>query len=137
MKDKGFQLNWISKYRDELYGIAILTVLFFHFAMLHTNAYEGSNQLTYKLTKAFYDYFGSGGVDIFVFMSGMGLYYSFSKNSDIGRFYGRRFRRILIPYLIVGGIFWGRVDLFYRAEGFTRFLKDFFYVTFVTEGVNN
>lgn len=137
MKKKRFQLNWISKYRDELYGIAILSVMFFHFAMLHVDFYGSGQKITFKLTNLFYRYYSSGGVDVFALLSGMSLYYSFSKNSDIGSFYIRRFKRILIPYIIVGGIFWIRLDIFQRGESFVRLLKDFFYVTFVTDGASN
>ena len=76
---KRFQLNWISQYRDELFGIAILTVLFLHFTMLHLPYYKGSQNMSYRIIRLLRRYLTSSGVDIFVFLSGMGLYYSFSK----------------------------------------------------------
>ena len=134
---KRFQLNWISQYRDELFGIAILTVLFLHFTMLHLPYYKGSQNMSYRIIRLLRRYLTSSGVDIFVFLSGMGLYYSFSKNENIRSFYARRLRRVLIPYILVGGIFWIHVDCFTQNIGFRRALADFFYVTFFTEGVNN
>ena len=49
--------------------------------------------------------------EIFVFLSGMGLYYSFSKDSNVKKFYIKRYKRILIPYVIVAIAFWGIKDL--------------------------
>ena len=137
MKRKGFQLNWISQYRDELFGIAIISVLFLHFAMLHIAHYKGSQDTMFLIIRWIRRYISSSGVDIFVFLSGMGLYYSLSKNEDIKSFYGRRYRRILVPYVIVGGIFWTHVDLFTRAVGLRRLICDFCFITFFAEGVNN
>ena len=132
-----FDLNWLSKYRNELFGIAILSVLFLHFTILHTDHYEGSTAALYQFSKWFRAYFSSAGVDMFVFMSGMGLYYSFSGNGDIRRFYSRRFKRILIPYAIVGVIYWIQRDFVYTQAGFVRFLEDFSFITFFTEGIQN
>lgn len=134
---RGFNLNWISKYRIELFGIAILSVFYFHFGTLHVAYYENGSGLLYDITKMFRVYFSSTGVDIFAFLSGMGLYYSFSANDDIKRYYSRRFKRILIPYAIVGSIFWIQHDILFVHAGFERFVKDFTYVTFFTEGINN
>lgn len=50
---------------------------------------------------------GNAGVDIFLFLSGYGLFYSFSRHSDIRSFYSRRFYRILPPVLLVSVIFYG------------------------------
>ena len=43
-------------------------------------------------------YLGSIGVDIFVFLSGFGLYFSFSKDSRVTTFYVKRGLRIVPPY---------------------------------------
>ena len=53
---------------------------------------------------------GYGGVDIFLFLSGMGLYHSLKKNS-IDTFYKRRLQRILPSYLPFI-IFWFLVRTF-------------------------
>ena len=134
---KGFNLNWISKYRSELFGIAILSVFYFHFGGLHIEFYKNGSGIFYDMTKLFRVYFSSAGVDIFAFLSGMGLYYSFSANDDLGRYYSRRFKRILIPYAIVGIIFWIQHDIRLVHAGVERLLQDFTYVTFFTEGINN
>ena len=87
----------VSKYRTLLMGIAIITILIFHFVEDCHSAnhnYEGLIRL-YKIC------IGSSGVDIFLLLSGFGLYYSFKKNDNIKEFYTKRFTKILIPYLIV------------------------------------
>lgn len=45
--------------------------------------------------------FGSIGVEIFFFLSGMGMVFSYRRNSGIACFYGRRALRILPSYYIV------------------------------------
>ena len=37
----------------------------------------------------------------FLFLSGFGLYYSFSKNANIREFYFKRFKRLIIPFVIL------------------------------------
>lgn len=37
----------------------------------------------------------------FLFLSGFGLYYSFSKNGDLWQFYLKRVNRVLLPYMIM------------------------------------
>ena len=40
--------------------------------------------------------------DGFLFLSGFGLYYSFTKNGDLRKFYIKRVNRVLLPYMIMG-----------------------------------
>lgn len=75
----------ISRYRDETKGIAILWVVFFH-------AQLGLNGFLYEIQKI-----GYGGVDLFFFLSGYGLYHSLSKGTK--GYLARRARRILPAYL--------------------------------------
>lgn len=77
----------ISAYRNELKGLAILWVVFFH-------AQLGLSGIAYDIQKI-----GYGGVDIFFFLTGFGLYYSLDKSSDLKGYYTRRFKRILPAYL--------------------------------------
>ncbi len=37
----------------------------------------------------------------FIFLSGFGLYFSFSKNSSLSNYYKRRFNRLYVPYLLM------------------------------------
>ena len=83
----------ISKYRTALMGVATILVL-----LIHANEYQWPGYLywAYKLISE-----GSIGVDIFLFLSGIGLYYSMNKKTDILDFYKRRFERIVPIYLLI------------------------------------
>jgi len=58
----------LSKYRQALMGIAILWVMMFHLPL----------RPGIPIIKEFFN-IGYGGVDIFLFLSGFGLYFSLSK----------------------------------------------------------
>lgn len=76
------------RYRNVWMGIAILLVLFFHSKLKFDNvAITTIEDLGYI------------GVDIFLFASGIGCYYSLQKNSDAADFIKRRMIRILPMYL--------------------------------------
>ena len=77
----------IGACRDEIKGAAILGVVFFH-------AQLGLGGLLYDVQKI-----GYGGVDMFLFLSGFGLYHSLSRDADAGRYLLRRARRLLPAYL--------------------------------------
>lgn len=79
----------ISNYRSAIMGFAMLSIMCFH--QPFTNAFPFN----------FFHNFGFGGVDIFLFLSGMGLVNSL-KNNSIKTFFKRRFNR-LIPSCVVCG----------------------------------
>ncbi len=86
-------LSLISTYRTNLMGIAMLWIIFSH---VH-------KQISLPLFIK-YPFFGLGfgGVEIFLFCAGFGVYFSLYKNSDILDFYLRRIKRFLpaIPFFI-------------------------------------
>lgn len=77
----------LGKHRSEIKGFAILWVVFFH-------AQLGLAGGLYQLQRI-----GYGGVDLFFFMSGFGLYHSLEKDRDLKRYLKRRAIRILPAYL--------------------------------------
>ncbi len=77
----------LSRYRNELKGFAILWVVFFH-------AQLGLEGFLYQIQRI-----GYGGVDVFFFLSGYGLYHSLEKDADPGRYLKRRGERLLPAYL--------------------------------------
>lgn len=79
-------LEDILRRRTTLMGIAIILVLVFHFFCWVYNPIGGLN-------------IGYIGVDIFLFLSGLGLAYSYEKNS-ISKFYKNRLLRIYPIYFI-------------------------------------
>ena len=77
----------ISKHRTFLMGIAILWIVIFHTMIDFHN-----------IVLNFIRDIGDCGVDIFLFLSGFGIYYSLKKN-DTYSFYKKRLKRIFIPYI--------------------------------------
>ncbi len=140
-KKHGFELGWISKYRNELFGLSILSIMLFHFSEDYAGAFARGivgligSSLKSTLVLGYYNIFGSIGVEVFIFLSGMGLYYSFTKNPRIGAFYGRRFKRILIPYLIVAVPFWLIKDLYFGHTGIVTLLQDLTFWSLFSRGV--
>ena len=94
--------NLLSKYRTELFAIGILIV--------HSNdVIQAGGTLTELIRKLFA--FGGIAVYVFVFLSGIGLYFSISGMSisdrnGILQFYKRRLSRLLMPYLLIAGSFY-------------------------------
>lgn len=84
-----FTLQDISTYRSALMGIAILWVVLYHFGF-HTPGLSHLVRFSYA------------GVDIFMFLSGFGLFYSLNKNGDLRAYYKKRVIRIFPTYFIVG-----------------------------------
>lgn len=68
--------------------------------------------------------YGSVGVDLFLFLSGMGLYFAICKRPTLPRFYLNRLKRILIPYVIIGDAYWVFRDIALRSD-LPRLWEDF------------
>lgn len=83
-------LKDISTYRSEIMGWSILWIMMLHFTF---------HQI--KLL-GFVAQYGFAGVDLFLFVSGFGLYYSLKKDSDIISFYKKRLFRIFPTYYLLG-----------------------------------
>ena len=79
-----------SKYRSALMGVAMLSIMLSHQRFVHG--------LPWNVFEAY----GHWGVDVFLFLSGMGMVRSLSKYST-GEFYFRRFKR-LFPICIFCGV---------------------------------
>lgn len=87
---KSMKLENLSKFRTELMGFAMLLVVWHHLPISIDNA----------LYSIFKDNAGFG-VDIFVLLSGMGLYYSASKYFNIRDYFKKRVIRIFPIYAFV------------------------------------
>ena len=82
--------NGISEYRAELMAISMFAILLTHFkAPFGVYALERVALLC------------QGGVDVFLFLSGFGLYYSGMKSDNPLRFYSKRFKRIFPSFWVV------------------------------------
>lgn len=94
------QLGDLSKYRSSLMGISIIMILLCHARM------DGAQLPDIILSILA---LGNWGVDIFLLLSGVGMYYSIStRHADInwGVWIYKRLKRILVPYLIIEAPFW-------------------------------
>lgn len=127
-----FNYSLLSKYRQEIYGVAIFSIIIFHY--FETVLNQGSVGLLHAFARIYVLLIGSVGVDLFLFLSGMGIYQSLKKDSTISRFYIKRLVRILIPYIVVGGCFWIVKDIVLEKNTILYFVKDIFLLTFWTEG---
>lgn len=80
-------MEQILQYRTKLMSVAILAIIACHLFQL------------YPVMP--WIRFGSIGVEIFFFLSGMGLVFSLRRNGNVLQFYGRRALRILPSYYLV------------------------------------
>ena len=90
MKKVIFTYKDISTYRSELMGWAILWIMMLHFTF---------NQIK---PLGFIAQYGYAGVDIFMMVSGFGLFLSLEKDDNISKFYRKRLLRIFPTYYFIG-----------------------------------
>lgn len=88
-----FKLSDISQYRNQYMGIAIIWVMIYHFGF--------KSPLLKEIASI-----GYIGVDIFIFLSGFGLFYSLNKTANFSyfKYIKRRLNRILPTYCIIGAL---------------------------------
>ena len=67
-KIKDIELANISRFRGELMGAAMLFIILFHVGLPREDAFYGLRRM------------GNVGVDMFLFLSGIGLWFSWMKN---------------------------------------------------------
>ena len=126
IKNNGFKP--LSEYRNALMGIAALSIYFFHAWIPITLEPQESSVICLSFLERFLKENGFLGVDIFFFLSGIGLTFAVEKVS-LPRFYYRRIRRIILPFVTVGiirGIVqnWGWSLIIRNITGFNFFTKD-------------
>lgn len=90
--DTSFNLFLLSKYRTQLMGVAAMMIIICHAPQYGV---EVSGVLRKMLV------FLNIGVDIFLFLSGIGCHFSLKKSTGYFPWLKKRFLRILIPYTIV------------------------------------
>ena len=123
----------LSKYRGELFGISIILIMMFHyFHAVIKLMHPGSRRYFYSYI--FCQIISSVGVEVFIFLSGMGLYFSYTKNKDIGAFFRKRFIRIFVPYLMYGTVIWFITDIIVAGKTFTRYIYDLSLFSFWVSG---
>lgn len=92
---KPLDLSLLSKYRTSLMGLAMIYVMLFHIG--------GNNHsnLWYCIGRC-----GNIGVDIFFFLSGIGLWFAWTKTPHLRHFYYRRLIRIYPTWLIISACYY-------------------------------
>ena len=91
----------ISRYKAALMGISILVVVYGHLLYYHS----GLKQYQYLNITEWYTV---GSVDVFLFLSGFGIYHSLKRNQDPLRFMQRRLERLApsyLPFILVFCVF--------------------------------
>lgn len=124
MKEKN-GLALINRYRTSLMGVAALLIFVFH----EWTAVFGNIPVVGPL-EDFIRRTGFCGVDVFFMLSGMGLTYSIEKSS-LMKFYGKRIKRIILPFLIAGIIAailrqWTLVTFIKNITGFNFYTVDIY-----------
>ena len=95
-------LKLVSKYKKELMGIATIWIFLLH----KWERIFGNIRIIGPIEWYTVNY-GACGVDIFMFLSGIGLVFSIAKAKTIKEFYYRRIKRIFVPYIIDAIMFFG------------------------------
>ena len=124
----------ISKYRAPLMGAAMISVMLFHYFMDMESFVDPTSALFLAL-RSYRHAICSTGVDIFVFLAGMGLYFSFSGKEDLRGFYSRRILRLVVPYCLIAAVFWYIRVILVNGQGKRMLLKNFLFLTLFTDGV--
>lgn len=117
---KYYNMNILSKNRSTIYGISIFLIVFCHSSL------NFENFLLLKDIKSI----GNFGVDVFLLLSGISLYYSFEKNSSIKQFYSRRLKRVLLPTIIICVPYYIVEDFIVSKNGLLMFLYDISGISF-------
>lgn len=121
-----------SKYRSKLMGIAIISIIIFHFTedcSIYKMKYEG---IVYYYNR----YIGSSFVDVFLFLSGFGLYYYFSNNKGrkLSEFYFKHISKIIITYLIIVFVPLLWRDMVMDGKSLWYFIQDLTFIKLITNG---
>lgn len=128
----------ISRHRKTIMGLAAILVVVFHSYNLNLDLsfLIGETIITKLINAGFVALrcFAIIGVDIFLVLSGFGLYYSYSKDSSLKSFYGKRALRILPPLLLVSILwyaFFSKINFFKGVLLISFFEKDWTHWYFV------
>lgn len=84
----------LSQHRGALMGVAILFIVLFHVSRPQGSSWYGLCRM------------GNVGVDIFLFLSGIGLWFAWDKKQSLSYYFRRRYSRIYPTWLIVASAFY-------------------------------
>lgn len=115
----------LSAHRPAIMGIAISLIMLCHLQLQPQIGWI--SQLS-----SYVQILSQVGVDFFLFCSGYGLYYSYTRTNRYGKFIGKRMIRILPAYGIMMAV-WALFARHY-GESVPAFLHRYFLLSFFTEG---
>ena len=122
------QCSWslISEYRNVLFGLAIAAIILFH---LYESTLPGT--LVHAALWPFSRL--SAAVDVFLFLSGVGLHFSLAKGGPVREFYKKRLIRVVPTFLVVAIPFYLLKDVLTGQDG-ARFFLELTNVAFLADG---
>lgn len=103
MQAKKFQWASLSSSREILYGFSTLWIMIFH--CYHVDIERFIPSARWSWLNDLIDV-GNVGCEIFLILSGVGLYYSFHKDHNARRFYQKRLFRLMLPLLLIWCPYW-------------------------------
>lgn len=118
----------ISKYRQELMGLAILGVLFSHIVDLG----EITDHFVTLPLKVFDNLVFTQG---FLLLSGFGLYYSWTKEHSIRHYFKKRIGRLMIPFWVMSVPFYMYICTFLNND-YGKFVENITTAYFWLHGNN-
>lgn len=131
MKLSAFEPEKLSRHRMFLYGAATLWIVMSHLLT------DIPKRMLLGIP-AWIQSHGMCGVEIFLLLSGFGLYRAMTKNPDVLRFWKRRLMRVFLPAFIVAAVYCAvnymtLGDMLYSVTMLPYFFtnRSFWYVAFI------
>ena len=112
----------ISSYRTEIMGLCCLYIIISHNFFNWPDIFSPLRRLADC---------GNIAVDIFLMLSGIGLYFSYHRNRSLAGYYKKRFIRILVPYIFTAVPFY----LWFSAVSNGVFWKDVLNISLFENGL--
>ena len=121
---KNFTWKSVMNHRNLIYGFAAIWIMIYH---IYLRYYWPSIPVVSQVIRI-----GNMGVDIFVFLSAIGLSFSIEKNTT-KEFYINRIKRVFVPFIMIALPFyiWDSIALYgLSAKAFVEFLLNITTVSF-------
>ena len=133
IKQKINTFSWkeVMSFRAELYGLSALWIVFYHIYK-YTDC-STSNKLVQLILVIIGK--GRSGVELFLFLSAVSLYYSLNKN-DTKTFYLNRVKKIVPAYLVCALPYFIWYDFIACKDGIWEFLLNILTLNYWIEGIS-
>lgn len=116
----------LAKYRSALMGFAALWIFIFHDWAPVLTGYGRLAAIERFIRKT-----GFCGVDIFLFLSGIGMTYSIAKTERLLSFYYKRIKRIILPFIFVAAVRsclegWSQIEFWKKISGISFYRESIY-----------